>query len=156
MFLHLNFLLIRFCFLAHELIIEGTRLDLKNNFGNTYLTRAVHYALYDHARMALYAGAPSRARQCVFPCINRGYQQQKSTNDTSLMDAIVDYERFMGELELYLLKPRQLKDIARLTIRKNLSYPLSQSTMLLDKYLPMSLIQYLMFKEMKTALNLDF
>ncbi|CAF0878260.1 unnamed protein product [Rotaria sordida] len=142
--------------LAHELIIEGTRLDLKNNFGNTYLTRAVHYALYDHARMALYAGAPCRAWQCSFPYINRNYQQQQSTNETSLMDAIVDYERFIGELEYYLLKPRRLKDITRLIIRKNLSYPLNKSTVLLDKYLPFSLIQYLMFAEMKTMLNIEF
>ncbi|CAF3435086.1 unnamed protein product [Rotaria sp. Silwood1] len=142
--------------LAHELIIEGTRLDLKNNFGNTYLTRAVHYALYDHARMALYAGAPCRAWQCSFPYINRNYQQQQTTNETSLMDAIVDYERFISQLEFYLLKPRRLKDITRLIIRKNLPLPLSKSTVLLDKYLPFSLIQYLMFVEMKTMLKLEF
>jgi hypothetical protein len=143
-------------FLAHELIIEGTRLDWKNNFGNTYLARAVHYALYDHARMALYAGAPSRARQCSFPYINRNYQQQQSTNEISLMDAIVDYEQFIGELENYLLKPRQLKDIARLVIRKTLPCPLSKSTVALEKYLPYSLIQYLMLKEMKTILKIEF
>ncbi len=144
--------------LAHELIIEGTHLDLKNNFGNTYLTRAVHYALYDHARMALYAGAPCRASQCTFPYTNRNYQQQQATNETrtSLMDAIVDYENFIGEFEHYLLKPRQLKDIIRIFIRKNLPYPLSKSIIQLEKYLPSSLIQYLMLKEMKTMLNIEF
>ncbi|CAF0896094.1 unnamed protein product [Adineta steineri] len=142
--------------LAHELITEGTRLDWKNNFGNTYLTRAVHYALYDHARMALYAGAPCRARQCSFPYMNRYYQQEQSTNETSLMDAIVDYEQFMGELERYLLKPRQLKDITRLIIRQNLPCPLSKSIIELENYLPHSLIQYLMLKEMKTVLNIEF
>ncbi len=148
--------------LAHELIIEGTQLDLKNNFGNTYLTRAVHYALYDHALMALYAGAPCRARQCTFPYTNRNYQQQQqqqqqqSKNETSLMDAIVDYEQFIGKFEHYLLKPRQLKDIVRITIRKNLPCPLSKSIVKLDKHLPSSLIQYLMLKEMKTILNIEF
>jgi hypothetical protein len=145
-----------FLILAHELIIEGTPLDLKNNFGNTYLTRAVHYALYDHARMALYAGAPCRAWQCSFPYVNRNYQQQQTTNDTSLMDAIVDYERFVAELERYLLKPRQLKDISRIVIRKTLPFPLSKSMVQLEKYLPFSLIQYLMLKEMKTVLNIEF
>jgi hypothetical protein len=106
--------------------------------------------------MALYAGAPCRAWQCSFPYTNRNYQQQQSTNEISLMDAIVDYEQFMNEFERYLLKPRQLKDITRLIIRKNLSYPLSQSTMTLEKYLPSSLIQYLMLKEMKTMLNIEF
>jgi hypothetical protein len=144
--------------LAHELIIEGTQLDLKNNFGNTYLTRAVHYALYDHALMALYAGAPCRARQCTFPYTNRNYQQQQqqSTNETSLMDAIVDYEQFIGKFERYLLKTRQLKDILRIIIRKNLPCPLSKSIVKLDTYLPSSLIQYLMLKEMKTMLNIEF
>ncbi len=142
--------------LAHELIVEGTQLDLKNNFGNTYLTRAVHYALYDHARMALYAGAPCRASQCTFPYTNRNYQQQQSTNETSLMDAIVDYEQFIGEFERYLLKPRQLKDILRIIIRKNLPYPLSKSIVKLEKYLPSSVLQYLMLKEMKTVLNIEF
>jgi len=145
--------------LAHELIIEGTLLDLKNNYGNTYLTRAVHYALYDHARMALYAGAPCRARQCTFPYTNRNYQQQQqqqSTYEASLMDAIVDYEKFIGEFERYLLNPRQLKDIARIMIRKNLPFPLSKSTVKLEKYLPFSLNQYLMLKEMKTVLNIEF
>lgn len=137
------------------MIIEGTQLDLKNNFGNTYLTRAVHYALYDHARMALYAGAPCRAAQCTFPYTNRNYQQQ-STSRTSLMDAIVDYEHFISEFERYLSKPRQLKDIARILIRKHLPYPLSQSTAQLNNYLPASLIDYLMLKEMKTVLNIYF
>jgi hypothetical protein len=105
--------------------------------------------------MALYAGAPCRAAQCTFPYTNRNYQQQ-STNETSLMDAIVDYEHFIGEFERYLLKPRQLKDITRIIIRKNLPYPLSQSTVKLDKYLPSSLIEYLMLKEMKTTLNIEF
>ena len=142
--------------LAHELIIEGTRLDLKNNFGNTYLTRAVHYALYDHARMALYAGAPCRAWQCSFPYINRNYQQQQSSTETSLMDAIVDYERFISELERYLLKPRQLKDLARLFIRDHLPRPLCKSTVELGSFLPASLIQYLMLREMKSTLKLEF
>lgn len=129
---------------------------MKNNFGNTYLTRAVHYALYDHARMALYAGAPCRAWQCSFPYINRNYHQQQSPNEISLMDAIVDYERFIGELETYLLKPRRLKDLARLTIRNSLPCPLSKSIVMLKDYLPHSLIDYLMFKEMKTMLNIAF
>lgn len=137
------------------MIIEGTQLDLKNNFGNTYLTRAVHYALYDHARMALYAGAPSRAAQCTFPYTNRNYQQQ-STARTSLMDAIVDYEHFISEFERYLSKPRQLKDIARIMIRKNVPCPLSQSMERLKNYLPFSLIEYLMLQEMKTVLNIQF
>lgn len=141
--------------LAYELIIEGTQLDLKNNFGNTYLTRAVHYALYDHARMALYAGAPCRATQCTFPYTNRNYQQQ-TNNETSLMDAIVDYEKFIGEFERYLLKPRQLKDLVRIIIRKNLPCPLSKTINQLENYLPSSLIQYLMLKEMKTMLNIRF
>jgi len=156
---YLNFPLNEFFIfiLAYELIIEGTQLDLKNNFGNTYLTRAVHYALYDHALMALYAGAPCRARQCTFPYTNRNYQQQQqSTNDTSLMDAIVDYEQFICKFERYLLKPRQLKDIIRITIRKTLPCPLSKSIVKLDKHLPSSLIQYLMLKEMKTMLNIEF
>ena len=106
--------------------------------------------------MALYAGAQCRARQCSFPYINRNYQQQQSTNETSLMDAIVDYERFISELEGYLVKPRRLKDIARLVIRKTLPCPLSKSTVELEKYLPSSLIQYLMLKEMKTILNIEF
>ncbi|CAF3306096.1 unnamed protein product [Rotaria socialis] len=142
--------------IAHELIVEGTRLDLKNNFGNTYLTRAVHYALYDHARMALYAGAPCRVWQCPFPYVNRNYQQQQSSTETSLMDAIVDYERFVSQLEVYLLKPRQLKDLARLQIRKTLPCPLSKSIVLLKEYVPSSLIDYLMFKEMKTILNIEY
>lgn len=142
--------------IAHELIIEGTTLDLKNNFGNTYLTRAVHYTLYDHARMALYAGAPCRAWQCSFPYINRNYQQQQTPNQTSLMDAIIDYEKFIREMECYLSKPRRLKDIVRLTIRKALPCPLSQSMTQLKDYLPKTLIDYLMLKEMKTMLNLQF
>lgn len=119
------------------------------------MTRAVHYALYDHARMALYAGAPCRAAQCTFPYTNRNYQQQ-STNETSLMDAIVDYEHFIGEFECYLSKPRQLKDILRIIIRKNLPYPLSKSMVKLESSLPSSLIQYLMLKEMKTNLKIEF
>ncbi|CAF1042847.1 unnamed protein product [Adineta ricciae] len=142
--------------LAHELIVEGTRLDWKNNFGNTYLTRAVHYALYDHARMALYAGAACRPLQCAFPYINRKYQHDQSTHETNLMDAIIDYEKFMSEMERYLVKPRQLKDIARLAIRKTLPCPLSKSIATLENYLPCSLIQYLLLKEMKTVLNLLF
>lgn len=154
---------ILFCFglliLAHELIVEGTYLDLKNNFGNTYLTRAVHYALYDHARMALYAGAPCRARQCTFPYTNRNYQKQQeaqTTDDTSLMKAIVEYEHFIGEFERYLLQPRQLKDIARIYIRKNVPLPLSKTMVELRNYLPSSLIDYLMLNEMKNVLNIQF
>ena len=105
--------------------------------------------------MALYAGAPCRPRQCSFPYTNRNYKHKQTTDDTSLMDAIVDYEQFIDELERYLSKPRSLKDITRLTIRKNLSCPLSKSIILLDKYLPFSLLQYLMFKEMKTMLNIE-
>lgn len=146
--------------LAYELIIEGTHLDLKNNFGNTYLTRAVHYALYDHARMALYAGAPCRARQCTFPYTNRNYQKQQESqttdDDTSLMNAIVDYEHFISEFERYLLKPRQLKDIARIHIRRHLPLPLSKTMIQLQEYLPHSLIQYLMLNEMKNILNIAF
>ena len=106
--------------------------------------------------MALYAGAPCRAWQCSFPYVNRNYQQQQTTNQTSLMDAIVDYEKFVGELERYLSKPRQLKDIARIIIRKNLPFPLSKSIVQLAKYIPSSLIQYLMLTEMKTMLNIEF
>lgn len=142
--------------IAHELIIEGTILDSKNNFGNTFLTRAVHYTLYDHARMALYAGAPCRAWQCAFPYINRNYQQQQTPNETSLMDAIIDYEKFIREMELYLLKPRRLKDLTRIAIRRALPCPLSRSMTDLKELLPNSLIDYLMLKEMKTVLNLEF
>ena len=152
-----NVILTNLSILAHELIVEGTELDLKNNFGNTYLTRAVHYALYDHARMALYAGAPCRAWQCSFPYINRNYHQEASTsNETTLMDAIVDYQNFMAEFEFYLIQPRKLKDIARLSLRKRLPAPLSKSSKDLVQFLPGSLIDYVMLKDMKTALNFDF
>ena len=72
------------------------------------------------------------------------------------MDAIQDYERFISELERYLLKPRQLKDLARLFIRDHLPTPLSKSTAELGSFLPASLIQYLMLQEMKSTLKLEF
>ena len=72
------------------------------------------------------------------------------------MDAIVDYEAFVGQLEQYLLKPRRLKDIARLAIRQALPVPLSKSTADLNSFLPASLIDYLMLKDMKAMLNLTF
>jgi hypothetical protein len=106
--------------------------------------------------MALYAGAPCRAWQCSFPYVNRHYQQQQCTNETSLMDAIVEYEQFVSVLENYLSKPRRLKDITRIMIRNNLPWPLSKSVLELDKHLPPVLIQYLMLKEMKTMLNIEF
>ncbi|CAF0788167.1 unnamed protein product [Didymodactylos carnosus] len=136
--------------LAHELLVEGTSLDLRNNFGNTFLTRAIHYALYDHAKMAIYAGALLRANQCCFrtPTV-------KTYDNTLLMNAIYDYERFVKFYETYLNTPRKLKDIARLTIRKQLPCPISVAVTDLNERLPQSLIKYLLLDEMKHILQLD-
>lgn len=144
-------------FLAYELIVEGTHLDLKNNFGNTYLTRAVHHALYDHARMALFADAPFRSWQWTFSYAKRNYiKQQSADNSNTLMDAIADYEHFTNELESYLSKPRTLKDLSRLFLRKLLPLPLSQGAIGLTSLLPRSLIDYLLLSDMKGSLKLNF
>ena len=161
--------------LVKLLVIEGSDMSLKNNFGNDMLSRSIQLGRFKIARLLVVADSPIRVYSCFYKIphhienlsnrnreINLIYgdqyeygdgigDEELSNNDNFLQYSILKYEEFLYFLKKYTQEPRSLLDIARLKVRNLMKKPISKSLPLLG-YLPEQVKSLIMLEDIEKKL----
>jgi ankyrin repeat protein len=123
-------------------VVEGMNVAIRNIFGNDALSRSIQLARYSIARLLIDVDSPIRKSTCFYKMpkavsdernLNvpqydneRVFQLNAAPAENSLIDSLSKYEDFLKYLRIHTQeKPRSLKDVARLAVRKSLRRPIS-------------------------------